>query len=164
MINENFKNAVDIIKAFPTEQSCIDHLTALRWGLNVNSPFDPLSKIYVCKQNRYRCSNTGKYFNVKTDTIFHNSKIELQKWFIAIWIVTGDTTINSVELGRDLNITQKTAWYMLQRIKKYLDIIPETTPKKAPRIKQQKTKIEELEVVTENDKLQMLEWLKLLKK
>ena len=163
MINQNFQSAVDIIKAFPTEQSCIDHLTELRWGGNVTSPFDPLSKIYVCKQNRYRCSNTGKYFNAKTNTIFHNSKIELQKWFIAIWIVTRDTAINSVELGRDLNITQKTAWYMLQRIKNYL-AIPQSTVKKAPRIKPQKTKLEEIEVVTENEKLQMLEWLKLLKK
>ncbi|NMH89138.1 IS1595 family transposase [Flavivirga algicola] len=118
MFNKEVKSVLDLIKAFPTEQDCIDHLEILRWNENVVSPFDSTSKVYKCKNNRYKCKNTGKYFNVKTNTIFDNTKMELQKWFLAIWIVTSHKKgISSLQLGRDLGITQKSAWFMLQRIR-----------------------------------------------
>lgn len=118
MINQDFKSILDLIKVFPNEQTCIDHLETLRWNGNVVSPFDASSKVYKCAGNKYRCKNSGKYFNVKTDTLFDNTKIELQKWFLAIWIVTSHKKgISSLQLGRDLDITQKSAWFMLQRIR-----------------------------------------------
>lgn len=118
MITENFKSILDLFKAFPTEQSCIDHLEKLRWDGFVVSPFDSTSKVYKCKDNRYRCKNTGKYFNVKTNTLFDNTKIELRKWFAAIWLVTSHKKgISSLQLSRDIDVTQKTAWFMLQRIR-----------------------------------------------
>lgn len=118
MITENFNSILDLFKAFPTEQSCIDHLEKLRWNGFVVSPFDSTSKVYKCKNNRYRCKNTGKYFNVKTNTLFDNTKIELRKWFAAIWLVTSHKKgISSLQLSRDIDVTQKTAWFMLQRIR-----------------------------------------------
>lgn len=118
MFNKEVNSILDLIKAFPDEQSCIDHLEKLRWNSNVISPFDAESKVYNCKGNRYKCKNTGKYFNVKTNTIFDNTKMPLQKWFLAIWIVTSHKKgISSLQLGRDLDITQKSAWFMLQRIR-----------------------------------------------
>lgn len=118
MISKNFNSILDIINAFPDEQSCIEHLEAIRWNGNVVSPFDPESKVYKCKDNRYKCKNSNKYFNVKTDTIFHNTQIDLQKWFIAIWLITSHKKgISSLQLSRDLNITQTTAWFMLHRVR-----------------------------------------------
>ncbi|WP_420573036.1 IS1595 family transposase [Kordia sp.] len=118
MFNEEVKSVLDLIKAFPNQQACIDHLELLRWNGNVVSPFDSTSKVYNCKGNKYKCKNTGKYFNVKTNTIFDNTKIDLQKWFLAIWLVTSHKKgISSLQLGRDLDITQKSAWFMLQRIR-----------------------------------------------
>ena len=118
MFNKEVKSIIDLIKAFPTEQSCIDHLELLRWNGNVVSPFDSTSKVYDCKGNRYKCKETGKYFNVKTNTVFDNTKMDLQKWFMAIWLVTSHKKgISSLQLGRDLGITQKSAWFMLQRIR-----------------------------------------------
>ena len=118
MFNKEVKSIIDLIKAFPTEESCIEHLEILRWNGNVVSPFDEASKVYNCKGNKYKCKNTGKYFNVKTNTLFDNTKMELQKWFMAIWIVTSHKKgISSLQLGRDLGITQKSAWFMLQRIR-----------------------------------------------
>jgi len=114
----NIKSVLDLIKLFPDQQSCIDHLEKLRWGRNVVSPFDPDSKVYKCKGNRYRCYSTGKYFNVKTNTLFDNTKLPLIKWFLGIYIVTSHKKgISSVQLGKDLDITQKSAWFMLQRIR-----------------------------------------------
>jgi hypothetical protein len=119
MISKDFNSLIDLVKAFPTEQSCIDHLAELRWNGYVVSPFDPTSKVYKCKDNKYRCKNTGKYFNVRTNTLFDNTKVELIKWFMAIWLVTAHKKgISSLQLSRDINVTQKTAWFMLQRIRK----------------------------------------------
>ncbi len=119
MIGKEFNSLIDLVKAFPTEQNCIDHLTELRWNGYVISPFDPTSKVYKCKGNKYRCKNTGKYFNVRTNTLFDNTKIELVKWFMAIWLVSGHKKgISSIQLSRDIAVTQKTAWFILQRIRK----------------------------------------------
>ena len=61
-----FKSIFDLLKKFPDEQTCIDHLEALRWNGVVVSPFDATSKVYKCKNNRYKCNTTNKYFNVRT--------------------------------------------------------------------------------------------------
>ncbi|MGJ8665188.1 MAG: IS1595 family transposase [Patiriisocius sp.] len=123
MINQDFKSILELIQAFPDEQTCIDHLEEIRWNGNVISPFDADSKVYDCKGNKYKCKETGKYFNVKTNTIFDNTKLPLQKWFLAIWLVTGHKKgISSLQLGRDLDITQKSAWFMLGRIRQCFGI------------------------------------------
>jgi len=123
MININFKSIHDLMAAFPDEQSCIDHLERLRWNGKVESPFDPLSKVYKCKDNKYFCKNTGKYFNVKTYTLYDSSKVPLTKWFLAIYLATSHKKgISSHQLARDLDVTQKTAWFMLQRIRKCFEM------------------------------------------
>ena len=118
MINIEFDSLLSLINTFSNEQTCILHLEQLRWNGNVVSPFDAESKVYVCKGNKYKCKNSGKYFNVKTGTMFDNTKIKLQKWFMAIWLVTSHKKgISSIQLSKDIKVTQKTAWFMLQRIR-----------------------------------------------
>jgi transposase-like protein len=118
MINTDFNTILELINTFPDEQSCIDHLESLRWDGLVVSPFDSNSKVYKCANNRYRCKETSKYFNVKTATLFDNTKVKLQKWFLAIWLVTSHKKgISSIQLSKDIGVTQKTAWFMLQRIR-----------------------------------------------
>lgn len=113
-----FKNLADILKQFPDEQSCINNLTALRWNGVIVSPFDPTSKVYKCAGNKYRCKSTKKYFNVRTGTIFENTKIQLQKWFMAIYLINSHKKgISSHQLARDIGVTQKTSWFMLHRIR-----------------------------------------------
>lgn len=123
MITQDFNTLIDLFETFPTEQSCIDHLERLRWSGIVVSPFDPASVVYKCKGNKYRCKNTGKYFNVKTKTLFDNTKISLRKWFAAIWLVTCHKRgVSSIQLSTDIGVTQKTAWFMLHRIRKAFGI------------------------------------------
>ncbi len=118
MINKDFNSILDLINAFPNEETCIKHLEELRWNGYVISPFDRTSTVYECSNDRYRCKNTSKYFNVKTGTLFDNTKVKLQKWFIAIWLVTSHKKgISSLQLAKDINVTQKTAWFMIQRIR-----------------------------------------------
>ena len=123
MVNKDFKSVIELLETFDTEQKCIDHLEQIRWTGNVVSPFDPDSVVYKCKNNRYRCRKTGKYFNVRTQTLFEGTKIPLRKWFVAIWLITGHKKgISSLQLSRELDITQKTAWFMLHRIRNCYDI------------------------------------------
>src|SRR5690242_15988034 len=118
MLNRDFNSIIELIKAFPDEQACIEHLEQLRWEGNPVSPFDPTSKVYKCAGNKYKCKNTGKYFNVRTATLFDNTKVELQKWFLAIYIATSHKKgISSMQLAKDIDVTQKTAWFMLHRIR-----------------------------------------------
>jgi len=117
-MNKEFNNISELLETFPDEQSCIDHLECLRWDGNTVSPFDASSKVYKCANNRYRCKESGKYFNIKTQTLFDNTKVKLQKWFLAIWLVTSHKKeISSIQLSKDIGVTQKTAWFMLQRIR-----------------------------------------------
>ncbi|HLA55406.1 MAG TPA: hypothetical protein VK623_04865 [Flavobacterium sp.] len=152
----------EIIHAFPDEQECSDHLEKLLWNGIVVSPFSHNSKVYYCKNGMYKCRDTGKYFNVKTNTIFHNSKISLQKWFAAIWILSSGNIPTSVKLSQDLNVSQKTAWFMIQRIKKYFDIQTIAYPKATKGTEEEG--LENIEVIVEQDKLKLTEWLNLLKK
>ncbi len=113
-----FKSILDLLKAFPTEQICISHLETLRWNGNVISPFDAHSKVYKCAGNKYKCKNSGKYFNVLTGTIFENTKIPLQTWFLAIYLFTTHKKgISSYIMATELNITQKSSWFLLSRIR-----------------------------------------------
>ena len=71
----------------------------------------------------YRCKNTGKNFNVRIGTIFEGSKVSLQKWFVAIYLITTEPKgISSICLANHLHVTQKTAWYMSQRIREAFNI------------------------------------------
>lgn len=117
-----FKSILDLLKAFPTEQSCINHLEKLMWDGNPVSPFDSTSKVYKCAGIKYKCKNTGKYFNVRTGTIFDNTKIPLQKWFLALYVFSSHKKgISSHQLAKDISVTQKSAWFMLHRLRYAFD-------------------------------------------
>lgn len=112
-----FKSIFDFIATVPDEGSCIQYLEEIRWAGNIVSPFDETSKVYTCK-NGYKCKNTGKYFNVKVGTIFEDSKIPLTKWFMALYIFASHKKgISSYQLAKDISITQKSAWFMLHRLR-----------------------------------------------
>ena len=121
-----FKSMADFHAAFPDEKSCIKYLERQLWpNSEPVSPYDPTSKVYRRGDGMYRCKNTGKNFNVRVGTIFEGSKVPLQKWFIAIYeITTSNKGISSIKLADDIHVTQKTAWYMSQRIREMSDNDP----------------------------------------
>jgi transposase-like protein len=126
MFSDNFKSILDLLNIFPDESTCVIFLEKQRWAGNIISPFDVDSKVWKCAGNKYMCANTGKYFNVKTGTLFDNTKISLQKWFIAIWLLTSHKKgISSAQLAKDLGVTHKTAWHMSHRIRNCFCLDPE---------------------------------------
>ncbi|MCX6249580.1 MAG: IS1595 family transposase [Bacteroidetes bacterium] len=117
-----FATIFELLQEFTDEQTCINHLEALRWDGKVISPYDPTSQVYKCKGNKYKCKNTGQYFNVKTRTIFEDTKIPLRKWFMALYIFSSHKKgISSHQLAKDIGTTQKTAWFMLHRLRYAFD-------------------------------------------
>jgi len=118
LILTEFKSIIDLLNTFPDEHSCIAHLEALRWNCAITSPFDATSTVYALKNNRFKCRNSNKYFNVRTGTIFEDTKLPLQKWFIALYVFSNHKKgISSHQLAKDLDITQKSAWFVLQRLR-----------------------------------------------
>lgn len=118
MVGLHFNSITELIKAFPTQEVCIKYLEQRRWNGAVVSPFATDSTVYKCPNNRYKCRSTNKYFNVCTGTMFDNTKIDLQTWFVAIYLITSHKKgISSIQLAKDLGVTQKTAWHMNHRIR-----------------------------------------------
>ena len=73
---------------------------------------------YLPTQKRWKCRSCRKQFSVKVGTIFEDSPIPLQKWLPALWMLVNDKNgISSYELHRALGISQKSAWFVLHRLR-----------------------------------------------
>lgn len=118
----NFKSITHLLDTFKDEKTCIEYYEKLRWNGNPVCPFCESENPY--KTNRgYKCSNSEchKKFTVKIGTIFENSKIPFRTWFACIYLATTSKKgISSVQLSTQLGITQKTAWFVLHRIREML--------------------------------------------
>lgn len=119
---KQFDNLMQLFRALPDEQSAINHLTAIRW---VNGKFCPLCGNADQKRigtlagtNTHKCYACRKRFSIKVGTIFQDTKLPLRTWFAAIWMITNHPKgIASTTLAKDLGITQKTAWFVLHRLR-----------------------------------------------
>lgn len=118
---KGFTNLIEVTNYFKDKQTCLDYLTSVRW-LNgkVECVFCNHNKVYELngKNKRFKCASCRKQFSAIKGTIFENSPISLQKWFTAIYILSSHKKgISSVQLGKDLQVRQATAWFMMQRIR-----------------------------------------------
>jgi len=118
---KTFKNLADMQYAFPDENACINHFRAVRWP-EVDKMVCPRCGVsgthYTLADNTHKCRDCRRKFTVRNGTIFEDSKIALRKWFIAIFLMTAHKKgISSCQLARDIGVTQKTAWFMLHRIR-----------------------------------------------
>lgn len=118
MLEFKVKSLTQLIREYSDEQKCIEFFEQLLWDGQPVSPFDKTSKVYKCRNNQYLCKNTNKHFNVKSGTILENTKLKLQIWIAAIWLFTNHKLgYGSMQLSRDLGVTQKTAWFILHRLR-----------------------------------------------
>lgn len=121
-----FRNIIDLIEKLKTEDECINLFIQLRWkDGKVKCPFHNCKKegkIYHFKDGkRFECSCCNRIFSYKTGSIMENTKIPVKKWFMAIYLHTSHKKgISSCQLAKDLSITQKSAWFMLQRIRQVM--------------------------------------------
>jgi transposase-like protein len=110
------------IQYFSDEQVCIDAVAMMRWHDGPRCPEclgeDAKNPYYIKTQRRWKCRSCRRQFSVKVGTIFEDSPISLKKWLPAMWmLVSCKNGISSWELHRALGVSQKTAWFMLHRLR-----------------------------------------------
>lgn len=116
---ESPKTLLEAIEFFNDEQVCIDAVASMRWTDGPICPDCETGQPYYIKtQKRWKCRECRRQFSVKVGTIFEDSPISLKKWLPALWLLCNcKNGISSWELHRALGVTQKTAWFMLQRLR-----------------------------------------------
>jgi len=113
------------IQYFSDEQICIDAVAFMRWPQGAHCPdcWTPggdkgRNPYYLKTQKRWKCRDCRRQFSVKVGTIFEESPISLQKWLPALWmLVSCKNGVSSYEIHRALGVSQKTAWFMLHRLR-----------------------------------------------
>jgi transposase-like protein len=114
-----FDSLFDLMDAFPDEQVCIDHVRAIRWKDGEFCPYCGDGRIYHFSDRKtFKCGACRQRFSIKVGTIFEDTKLPLRKWFMAIWMIANHPKgIASTTLAKDLKITQKSAWFVLHRLR-----------------------------------------------
>jgi transposase-like protein len=111
----------DAILYFSDLDRCVEILANSRWPEGVRCPKCGSDQVGYIKTRRvWECKNKHpkRQFSVKVGTIFEDSPIGLDKWFTAAWMVANcKNGVSSYEIQRDLGVTQKTAWFMLHRLR-----------------------------------------------
>lgn len=112
-------NIIQVYKQFPTQIDCIKHLEKVRWN---NVPVCPYCKSTNSTsrkdETRYQCNNCNTPYSVTVGTIFHKTKVDLQKWFLAITLtLNAKKGMSARQLGRDIEVTKDTAWFMMMRLR-----------------------------------------------
>jgi hypothetical protein len=121
-----FETLIQLQEHFASEQVCRDHLATLRWGKDgvPCCPFCGTVGAYSIENGkRHKCSSKecGKKFSVTVGTIFENTKLPLRVWFTAIYLACNTSKgVSSVNLAQLTGVTQKTAWFVLCRIREML--------------------------------------------
>src|SRR3989441_6713973 len=114
----------EAILYFSNPDNCIDYVAIRRWPNGVTCPGCGAEKVsFNAKRRTWKCGShhPKREFSVKVGTIFEDSPISLDKWLTATWMLTNcKNGVSSYEIARDLKVTQKTAWFILHRIRRAL--------------------------------------------
>ena len=108
-----------IFKLYPDEETARKYIESRRWSNGADCPFCQEAKRITPRKNGfYRCNTCKKDFTVRSGTIFERSHVGLHRWIYAMYLLmTARKGISSLQLGKEIGVTQKTAWFMLGRIR-----------------------------------------------
>src|ERR1017187_8504458 len=111
----------EAVLSFSDPRNCMTYMVARRWPNGVTCPTCGNTRVsFLENQNKWQCSthHSMRQFTLKTGTIFEDSPLGLDKWLPAVWMLSNcKNGISSWELHRALGVTQKTAWFMLHRVR-----------------------------------------------
>jgi transposase-like protein len=120
-MNIEFTSLIKMMEAIPNEDAAIAYFRAIRWKHGEFCPHCGADKLYHFEGGRkFKCAapECRQKFSLRVGTVFEDSKVEIRKWLYAIWIITNHPKgIASTTLSRDIGVTQKTAWFMMHRLR-----------------------------------------------
>jgi transposase-like protein len=113
-------NLVELIHKFADEDKCRSYLEALRWPKGVECPKCKAEKVYrILKRDQFVCDSCSHQFSVTSGTIFHDTRLPLWKWLVAVYLIAeAKKGISACQMQRTLKVSYKTAWYLCHRIRK----------------------------------------------
>lgn len=108
---------------FDTEAKAVAFFVDKRWGGTITCPYCSHDKVYEVKSAQpYKCAKCRRKFTVRTGTIMEGSHVPVRMWLFAMYLMaTARKGISSIELAKQLGVTQKTAWFMAHRIREACD-------------------------------------------
>ena len=114
---------IEAVRHYSDLDVCNEYMVRIKWPDGIircpNCGSDNVGRILTRKMLRCNAKGCGKQFSYKVGTIFEDSPLGLDKWFVAVWSITNAKNgISSCELARALGVTQKTGWFMLHRIRR----------------------------------------------
>ena len=114
-----FNNIISLTNYFNSDDTCKQAIIESRWSNgDVVCPYCGNHNCVKRTDGRFRCKSCRKNFSCLVGTIFENTKLPLIKWFVAMYLISSHKKgVSSYQLSRDINVTQSTAWYMLQKIR-----------------------------------------------
>jgi transposase-like protein len=120
------KSLLQATRYFADPDVCVDFVASMRWPDGVQCPHCDGKRVsYLSSRRIWKCmaKDCHKQFSVKTGSVFEDSAIPLDKWLTAVWLVVNcKNGISSYEIMRGLKVTQKSAWFMLHRIRLALKV------------------------------------------
>src|SRR5580700_10070175 len=129
---EHPKTLQAAIKYYSDEQVCIDAVARMRWpdGKPTCPACGKQEHWYLKTQRRWKCKECWKQFSVKVGTVFEESPLGLDKWMVTLWmLVNCKNGVSSYEVHRAIGVTQKSAWFMLHRLRYALQQPETKSPK-----------------------------------
>src|SRR6188472_1872940 len=115
------KTLLAAVRYFASPDNCREYLVARRWPNGVTCPTCGSTAVYFdSSRNGWECKtrHANRKFTLKTGTIFEDSPLGLDKWLPTVWMIANmKNGVSSHEVARSIGVTQKTAWFMLQRIR-----------------------------------------------
>ena len=119
---------VEVYRRWPTKDDCIAHMEAVRWGESPTCPYCGADRVSHNRDrsrgltaSRWKCQRCMRSFSVTVGTIFHNSHIDLQRWFLLIGLMlSAKKGLSAMQAARDLDMRRPTVWSMMHRVRKSL--------------------------------------------
>jgi transposase-like protein len=117
---------VEVYRRWPTKEACIEHLEAVRWGESPTCPYCGADRVSHNRDrtrsltaSRWKCQRCMRSFSVTVGTIFHNSHIDLQLWFLLISLMlSAKKGLSAMQAARDLETRRPTVWSMMHRVRR----------------------------------------------
>ena len=121
-------NLIEFLDRFGTEEACLEYLRTVRWPGGFHCPACGAGTSWTTARGTMYCRRCQRQTSVTAGTILHNSRTPVRKWFVGVWLLcTQKTGVSAKTLQRELKVGYKTAWLILQKLRRAM-VRSERTP------------------------------------